>query len=195
MTAESLFALYDNTMEELLNTHDPIRKIIIRKKIDCPWFEPFDASSKRKTRHLERKLKRSPEDTHVLNLLKSQARKQRKLFQHQRSSFLQHIEEAENDEKAHWKSLNSILSPQSLLECPLSPDELLDHFANKKESIRQSTKDAPSLNLNSSKFSFPGLIAFDEVTLPEVDKLLSNSSSKRCELDSSPVWLIKSLRH
>ena len=47
----------------------------------------------------------------------------------------------------------------------------------------------------SSNLSFPGLIAFDEVTLPEVDKLLSNSSTKHCELDSSPVWLIKSLRH
>ena len=43
--------------------------------------------------------------------------------------------------------------------------------------------------------NFPGFIAFQEVTSPEVDKLLTESSTKNCELDSSPVWLIKSLRH
>jgi len=183
-------------MEELLNTHAPLRKITIRQKIDCPWFDADCSTSKRKTRHLERKVKRYPKDTHVLNLLKEQARKQRKLFQHKRSSFLrQHIEEAENDGRALWKSLNSIISPQSPLECPLSPDELLDHFATKTEAIRQSTKDASQPNLNPNHLNCPGFIAFDEVTLPEVDKLLSDSSSKHCELDSSPVWLIKSLRH
>src|SRR6218665_112502 len=138
----------------------------------------------------------SPKDADLLNLLKLQSRKQRKIFQQKRSSFLrQHIEEAENDGRTLWKALNSILSPQSPLECPLSPDELLDHFANKTEAICQSTKDAPAPDLNSNHMNFPGFIAFQEVTSPEVDKLLTESSTKNCELDSSPVWLIKSLRH
>jgi len=196
VTAEFLFTLYDRTMEELLNTHAPLRKITIRKKPDCPWFDSECATLKRKTRCIERKCKRSPKDTRLLNLLKVQAQKQRKCFQHKRSIYLRHnIEEAEKDGKALWKSLNSILSPQSSIECPLSPDELLDHFANKTEAIRHSTKDAPLPDLNPNHLNFPGLCAFDEITLPEVDKLLSNSSSKQCELDSCPVWMIKSLRH
>src|ERR1043165_6840106 len=122
--------------------------------------------------------------------------KQRKIFQHKRSVYLrQNIEEAEKDGKALWKSLNSILSPQSPTECPLTPDELLDNFVNKTAAIRHSTKDAPLPVLNSNHLNFPGLCAFDELSLPEVDKLLSDSSSKHCELDSSPVWIIKSLRH
>src|SRR5688572_8865318 len=48
VTAESLFTLYDSTMEELLNTHAPLRKITIRKKPDCPWFDSECATLKRK---------------------------------------------------------------------------------------------------------------------------------------------------
>jgi len=62
-------------------------------------------------------------------------------------------------------------------------------------AIRHSTKDAPPPILNSDHLNFPGLLAFDEITLPEVDKLLSDSSSKHCELDSCPTWIIKSFRH
>jgi hypothetical protein len=196
VTAEYLFTLYDHTMEDLLNTHAPLHKITIRKKTDCPWFDSECATLKRKTRHIERKCKHSPKDTRLINLLKLQSQKQRKIFQHKRSVYLrQNIEEAEKDGKALWKSLNSILSPQSPTECPLTPDELLDNFVNKTAAIRHSTKDAPLPVLNSNHLNFPGLCAFDELSLPEVDKLLSDSSSKHCELDSSPVWIIKSLRH
>ena len=80
VTAESLFTLYDSTMEELLNTHAPLRKITIRQKIDCPWFDSECATLKRKTRYIERKCKRSPKDIRLINLLKLQARKQRKCF-------------------------------------------------------------------------------------------------------------------
>src|SRR6218665_1658993 len=37
------------------------------------------------------------------------------------------------------------------------------------------------------------LCKFDEVTTAEVERLLSDSSTKQCELDSAPVWLLKSL--
>src|SRR6218665_156945 len=97
------------------------------------------------------------------------------------------IKEVENDGRALWKALNSILSPQSPLGCPLSPDELLDHFARKTVAIRKSTNDAPSPDKNSNHMNFSGFCAFEEVTLPEVDKLLrpTESNTKHCELVSS----------
>lgn len=52
----------------------------------------------------------------------------------------------------------------------------------------------PSPNMNSNYFNFPGFIALEKVTLAEVDKLLIDYTMHR-ELDSSPVWLIKFLRH
>ena len=37
------------------------------------------------------------------------------------------------------------------------------------------------------------LCKFDEVTTVEVERLLNDSSTKQCELDSASVWLLKSL--
>ena len=36
--------------------------------------------------------------------------------------------------------------------------------------------------------------AFDEVTPDEVEKLLGDSTTKQCELDTAPVWIMKTLR-
>ena len=38
------------------------------------------------------------------------------------------------------------------------------------------------------------LPAFDEVTPDEVEKLLGDSTTKQCELDTAPVWIMKTLK-
>src|SRR6218665_1648260 len=60
----------------------------VRHTSGCKWFDAECSASKRRTRHLELKLKHSPKDAYLLNLLKLQSRKQRKLFQQKLSSFL-----------------------------------------------------------------------------------------------------------
>jgi hypothetical protein len=70
----------------------------------------------------------------------------------------------------------------------------LDYFAEKTDEIRESTKDAPLPNFLNGSPPGHNFVAFDEVTPAEIDKLLSDSSTKQCELDSAPVWLLKALR-
>src|SRR6218665_2330650 len=36
-------------------------------------------------------------------------------------------------------------------------------------------------------------VAFDEIATGDVEKLLDDSSTKQCELDTAPVWLLKTL--
>ena len=43
-------------------------------------------------------------------------------------------------------------------------------------------------------FTLFSLPAFDEVTPDEVEKLLGDSTTKQCELDTAPVWIMKTLR-
>src|SRR6218665_1632383 len=64
----------------------------------------------------------------------------------------------------------------------------LDYFENKVKTIRESTKDAPVPDFSTLPPSVHLLCKFDEVTTAEVERLLSDSSIKQCELDSS-VWL------
>ena len=192
--AEELFGLYDSTMVQLINKHTPRKKITIRKKIECPWFDGDCAASKRLTHRLERHFNRVPSAANE-DLWRSQVKIKKRLFQQKRCTYLRRsIEEAQGDGRNLWKSLNSLLTPPSEVSPGLSADELLDYFANKTDTIRESTKDAPAPDLSRENPPPHSLIAFDEVTPMDVDKLLSDSSTKQCELDAAPTWLLKTLR-
>jgi hypothetical protein len=59
--------------------------------------------------------------------------------------------------------------------------------------IRESTKDTSMPDFSTRPPLAHSLCKFDEVTTAEVEKLITDSSTKQCELDSAPVWLLKSL--
>ena len=196
LDTNELFTLYDSTMSDILDKHAPRRTITIRKKPDCPWFDRECAISKRTTRRLERKFLRDQSNAEQRDLWRSQIKVQRRLFQHKRSSYLRRsIEDIQGDGRTLWKSLHSLLSPPAETSSLITPDELLDYFGKKTEAIRDATKDAPPPIFQVNSSHLPGLAAFDEVSPDEVEKLLSDTATKQCELDSVPVRLLKTLRH
>jgi len=68
-----------------------------------------------------------------------------------------------------------ILSHQYPLECPLSPDELLIFLLIKPKIFTNLKRICPLPIFNCNHFNFHAFIAFDEVSLPEVDKVLTMS--------------------
>ena len=194
VNVDQLFDLYDTTMKELLDRHAPLRIVTVRKKTDCPWFDADCNASKKITRKLERGFKRTKrlEDE---TSWREQIKKQRRLFQQKRSGYLkQRIEEAEGDGRTLWRSLNSLLTPPADNSASnLTPDTLLGHFSSKIDDIRHATKDAPPPVFQPCPVPEPGLVAFDEVSTGDVELLLKDSTTKQCELDTAPVWLIKKL--
>ena len=193
--ANQLFSLYDTTMGRLLDLHAPLRKITIRKDSNCPWFDGDCSASKKLTRKLERIHLKTPSDTTKEERWRSQIRTQRRLFQQKRCSYYRRsIDEAMGDGKTLWKSLHSLLSPpnDSSSSCVTS-DKLLDFFVEKTADIRESTKDAPPPDLSDLPPPVHTFVAFDEIATADVEKLLADSSTKQCELDSAPVWLLKKL--
>ena len=99
----------------------------------------------------------------------------------------------------YWKRSSTLEISQHTPHPPpdtslrISPDTLLDYFVNKVQAIRESTKDAPVPDFSTLPPPVYSLRKFNEVTTAEVERLLSDSSTKQCELDSAPVWLLKSL--
>jgi hypothetical protein len=117
------------------------------------------------------------------------------LFQQKRCSYYRRsIDEAAGDGKTLWKNLQSLLSPpnNSSSSC-ITSDEHLDFFAGKIAEIRESTKDAPAPNFSDLPPPSHTFVAFDEIAPLYVEKMLTDSSTKQCELDSAPVWLLKTL--
>ena len=144
----------------------------MRKRPDCPWFDGECATSKKLTRRLERQFLKSKSENSK-ELWRDQVKKQRHLFQYKCSSYIrQSIEEAEGNGRTLWKSLNSLLTPPTDTSSSLSPDDLLDFFAQKTDVIRESTKDAPPPVFPESPIHPHRFVAFDEVTPAEVNKLL-----------------------
>src|SRR6218665_3047124 len=173
--------------------HAPRRKIVLRKVPDCPWFDGVCATSKKLTRRLERHFKNSPSDERE-HCWRTQAKLQRRLFQQKRCNYLRdNIECATVNCRALWKSLNTLLTPPPDTSLRISPDTLLDYFENKVKAIQESTKDPPVPDFSTLPPSVHSLCKFDEDTTAEVERLLNDSSTKQCELDSAPVWLLKSL--
>ena len=195
-SVDDLFSLYDSTMESLLSKYAPRRKIKIRKKSDCPWFDKECLVAKRLTRRHERSFLLDKSDHQQRELWRATIKAQRRLFQQKRSSYLRRsIEDVQGDGRTLWKSLHSLLTPPAETSSPLTPDELLDYFESKIENVRVSTEDAPPPNISDACPQSSSLAAFDEITPENVEKLLADSAVKQCELDSMPVRLIKTLRH
>ena len=110
-----------------------------------------------------------------------------------RSTHLQRkIEDAEGDGRALWKSLNSILTPPAETDLAFHQTSSPTSSREKTESIREATKDSiPPTFIAAQNQRLP---AFYPINADEVEQLLGDSSTKQCELDTTPVWLLKKLR-
>lgn len=95
--------------------------------------------------------------------------------------------------KTHWESINTLLTPPPDTSPRISPDKWVDYFANKIHKIRESIKDAPMPDFLVPPPLAHSLCKFVEVTTAAIEKLISDSSTKQCELDSAPFLLLKSL--
>ena len=153
-------------------------------------------ASERSTRRLERSFLLDKSDNQRKELWHTAIKAQRRLFQHKRSSYLRRrIVDVQGDGRTLWKSLHSLLTPPAEAQSPLTPDELLGYFDKKIVDVRASTEDASPPDIPENYSQFPSLTTFDEVTAENVEKLLTDSAVKQCELDSMPVRLLKTFRY
>jgi len=183
---DKLFSLYDSTMEDHLDKHAPRRIITIRKKVECPWFDRECAVSKRLTRRLECQSLKDPANAERRNLWRTQIKTQRRFVSKQA---LQLSSSKHRRCLRRWSNsveivIYSLLSPPVETSSSIIPDALLDYFGNKTDAIRDSTKDVPPPTFPDPLVRPPGLMAFEEVTNMDVEKLLKDSTTKQCELDS-----------
>jgi hypothetical protein len=88
-----------------------------------------------------------------------------------------------------WQHANRLLRAPMTSSINLPADELASFFANKTETIRNSTVDAPMPVITQRQCT--PLQSFDPVTAEEVIKVLSKSPTKHCSLDPIPTWLLK----
>jgi hypothetical protein len=186
------FDCYDATLRSLLDKHVPLQPTRVRARPSARWYDGECRSMKRATRRLERLYRRlhTPES---LSAWRDQFDQQRHLYQTKFTAFWSDtVSACRNNPRALWKALNSLLKPpQQNGSTKLSVDDFAAFFRDKVEKIRQSTGTAEPPVI--SERSTSGFSLFAPATVTEISALLNNASSKSCDLDPIPTWLLKRL--
>src|SRR5208282_4567204 len=73
-----------------------------------------------------------------------------------------------------------------------SAEEFAKFFANKVESVRQSTAATPPHDVLHTATHF--IDEWKSVTPSDVEKMVGSALNKTCQLDPAPTWLIKEFR-
>ena len=145
---------------------------------------------KAKTRKLEKAYRRQ-RSAQVECTWRTQFRKQRTLYQHK---FIDYwscaIEACQGDSKALWSKLKSLLEPKPFNDSTLVAEDLAQYFTTKISKIRASTATSPPPHIEDRSV-LELLSDLQPVTVNEVTIILKKSSSKHCQLDPAPTWLVK----
>jgi hypothetical protein len=194
---DELFDLYDTTLRSLIDTHAPVKTVSIRTARTAPWYDTDCRAMKKETRRLEKHYRF--EKLYRTNLCavskvqwQNQFKKQRMFFQQKLIDYWTSvIDDCRHDSKALWSKLRLQMTPPPPPNSScFSADDFAQHFTAKVGKIRAATAAAPPPQIESRSVAAT-LSSFTPVTAVEVQRLLSQSTSKHCLLDPIPTWLLK----
>ena len=193
LTVDDLQDMYDNTLRQLLDKHAPSRSSRRRVSPLTPWFDAECSASKRKSRMLERRYRRTRSKMDRLEWLSQQRRKHPLYHAKQNSYWEAKITESRGNPKKLWKNLASLSKRERVESNPsdgLTAESFLNAFSDKVEGVRASTASAPPPSFDSP----PGTSSFSRFRMvgeSDIHRLISSAANKQCELDPVPTWLVK----
>ena len=198
---DDLVQQYNQKLLTVIDEHAPMKKRDVIIRTDEKWYTEEIRSAKQRRRQLERLWRTTKLEVHKLmykaqcNIVSALIRTAKKGY------YVSLIHENENDTKALFKVVNSLLGKTRQTSYPSgsSPKEVTEnlatYFQDKIKKIRINIKscDAGELELvqeianpSASKWTF-----FDHIEQDEVKKIIKMSPNKSCALDSIPTELVK----
>ena len=107
------------------------------------------------------------------------------------SQYYGHNGYCKGDSRKLWRTLSSIMGNTKTANNSSghTADEFAAFFAEKVDSVRQSTSSTPLPHVPAT--AKQELREWEPVTSEDVAKLISEAPSKSCQLDTAPTWLVK----
>lgn len=203
-TAEHLLECYTGGITELVDRHAPLCHKTITLRPNAPWYDDKLRDAKQKRRRLERKWQKHRIEVHH-QIYREQCRAVSKLLVETRRRYYQNkIAESGSDQKAIYTVVRHLLGQSTSVTLPdyESPQDLANQFSafftDKIVNIRQSFSTEPNTlptetlhTENETVENITHLSEFTQASEDEIRKIISSSSSKSCELDPLPTWLLK----
>jgi hypothetical protein len=193
---DNLVTQFDSKVRCVLDRHAPLRtktRTIIPR---FPWYNDQIAEERRLRRKYERKWRKTKSLEDKQAYVNQKSRCNEAIEGAKVSYYKDKLQNASNKEV--FQTVNALLNKNTrpLPSCK-STKELSDQFANffhdKVAKIRR-TLDSDSDGTMSSRFADPTnhtLSEFHLLSNDDVRYLVSGSTTKTCQLDSLPTWLLK----
>ena len=195
MTVDELFDTYDSTIRRLADYYAPATTRLhrTRRRLSV-WFDEDCRCSRRYTRLLERRYRKSKTDTDRKAWI-DQVQLMHSLYQQKENLYWNScIASNTGNPRRMWKSVSSVLKRDkhaSTTSSSLTADRLSLFFKNKIDGVRAATANADPPVYSSS--SGKQLTCFREYTTEEVRRVLVRSPPKTCMLDPLPTDILLDL--
>jgi len=193
LSADELADLFNREMSEFFDKHC----LVIRRCRKCglltPWFDSECRASRRRSRMLERRYRRSQTDSDRLAWIQ-QVKAMRQLYEQKSQHHWQTlIADNKGDAKKLRRTFDSILRTSKGTMTTKSNTHTADVFARffqqKVDKVRAATASSPPPPTASIATEF--LEAWTEIQCDEVVKLISQAPNKTSQLDPVPTWIVK----
>ena len=173
--------------------HAPSRTTRRRYQPHTPWFDSECAASKRKSRALERRYRRTRNPDDRLAWIEQSRVMHRRFAQEQNLFWKAKVDDSRGNPRKLWRTLSKVLGKEQKRSTPskeLTADDFLKAFSEKTDGVRQSTSSAAY-----PKFDEAGcphsLLEFESIDCELINQLIQSSPNKNCTLDPVPTWMIK----
>ena len=193
LSVDELAELYDSEMLRLIDKHCPA--VNTRRKFGplTPWFDADCRASRRWSRMLERRYRRTQSDADRLEWIQ-QLKVMHQLYEGKNHQHWRlRIADSKGSMKKLWRTLSSVLGTTRSSAASLrhNADDFAKFFSEKVCSIRASTASSkphsdqittgPSCHFNIWTSVSPG----------DIEKLIGIANNKTCQLDPALTWLVK----
>ena len=178
--------------------HAPLLTKQVTLRPTSPWYN----EELHEAKHLKRKLERKWRKTNLTvdhEIYRNQCASVNKLLKQTRVKFYsEKIESCGRDQKTLFKVTKNLLgrNEEAVLPTSSSSKELAqtfsDFFIDKIDGIRDKISSDTETKIGAvTTKEIDTLVEFIPVSQDELEKVISKSQSKSCELDPIPTWLLK----
>ena len=187
-----MFDLYDGTLRRIVDEHVPAYSAAVREHQLRPWFDDECRASRRRSRMLERRYRRTLRADDRLAWIR-QLRCMHSLYVTKEEQYwTSRIASCSGNSRRLWQSMSSLLrrdkSSANRSSSGITADKLAQFFADKVAAVRAETKDAPPPTF--TQYCGAQLLSFSEVSAEDVRRVLLRSPAKTCALDPLPTSVL-----
>src|SRR5258706_15065912 len=154
----------------------------MRNRPTALWFDAECRVMKTTARKLEKAYRRH-RSAQSEQAWRTQYIEQRALYQ---GKFVEYwwcaIDMCQEDSKALWSKLRTLLQPESVVASRLTADDFAQHFQSKIDRIRTSTASSSPPTIDERIVVEP-LSDLPPATVDEIIAILNKATAKHCQLD------------